>query len=96
MAKWYDPYLREDEKHKQIGQKGIIARRRKKATQANAQSISKAGYVSPEAKKKYYDTKARIAEQFAANKQAVKNMPSWEREKKKKEADASRGGIRNR
>ena len=96
MAKWYNSWLTDDEKHKQISTKGSIARRRKKATQANAQSISKAGYVSPEARQKYNDTKARIAEQFAANKQTVKNMPSWEREKKKKEADTSRGGIRNR
>ena len=45
MARWYNAYLNKEDMHKQIGQKGITARRRKKQSQAIAQSVSKAGIV---------------------------------------------------
>ncbi|MBP5248675.1 MAG: hypothetical protein J6Z46_01585, partial [Lachnospiraceae bacterium] len=84
-----------DEKHKQISTKASIARRRKKATEANARDISKSGYVSPEARQKYNDTKARVAEQFNAAKQKAKEMPSWERKKVQQDALNKRSKIKS-
>ena len=96
MAKWYDSWLSDNEKHLQVSQKNIRARNRKKAAEANARDISKSGYVSPEARQKYNDTKARVAEQFNAAKQQAKEMPSWERKKVQQDALNKRSKIKNR
>lgn len=45
MAKWYNAYLADDEKRKQVGQKGITARRRKQQASAISQDISNSGIV---------------------------------------------------
>ena len=96
MAKWYDSWLSDDEKHLQVSQKNIRARNRKKAAEANARDISKSGYVSPEVRQKYNDTKARIAQQFDAAKQKAKEMPSWERKAVQQNAQNKKSKITNR
>ena len=45
MAKWYNAYLTDDEKRKQVGQKGITARRRKEQASDNSKDISNSGIV---------------------------------------------------
>lgn len=96
MAKWYNTWLNDDEKHKQISTKASIARRRKRATEANARSISNAGYISDADRQRYYETKARLEQEFENRKQEVKNMTPWERKKAQQDALNKKSKITNR
>ena len=77
--------------------KAAKARNRKWKADHNGKDISKSGFISDEVRQKYNDTRKKIAQEFEANKKAVKNMPSWERNAKKKESDARRNaGMRQK